>query len=165
MAAATQNDWETNLAQLLKEISDVQGDLLDVLQAKRERMAKGEYTKLDDLQERERELGDRLQACHDKRTELLERAGECGLPSDSIGSLAKVLPSEERGEIKKQVEEAARRARLLQQETLTNWVLAQRSLLHVSQILEIFATGGRLKPTYGNGEFVHSRGALMDREV
>jgi hypothetical protein len=52
--------------------------------------------------------------------------------------------------------------RLLQNQSITNWVLAQRSLLHVSQLLEIIATGGRLQPTYGEGETVNAVGSLQD---
>jgi hypothetical protein len=52
---------------------------------------------------------------------------------------------------------------LLQHESLTNWVLVQRSLLHLSQLIEIVATGGRTQPTYGNGSRRLSCGALVDR--
>jgi hypothetical protein len=55
--------------------------------------------------------------------------------------------------------------RLLQHQSLANWVLAQRVMLHLSQLLEIFATGGRLQPTYGRGEMPTSSGALVDREA
>jgi hypothetical protein len=55
--------------------------------------------------------------------------------------------------------------RLLQHHSLTNWVLAQRSLLHITQLLEIVATGGRLQPTYGKGASSHARGALVDQEA
>ena len=54
---------------------------------------------------------------------------------------------------------------LLQHHSLANWVLAQRSLLHISQLLEIIATGGRLRPTYGKSEPVLARGALVDQEA
>jgi hypothetical protein len=55
--------------------------------------------------------------------------------------------------------------RLLQHQSLTNWVLAQRAVLHVSQLLEIIATGGRLQPTYGDGDTLHNRGSLVDQEA
>jgi hypothetical protein len=42
--------------------------------------------------------------------------------------------------------------RVLQHHSLANWVLAQRRLLHVAQSLEIIATGGRMRPTYGDTE-------------
>jgi hypothetical protein len=68
------------------------------------------------------------------------------------------------------IREAAERSRLLQHQCLTNWVLVQRTLLHLSQLIEIIATGGRLQPTYSNSTDRHSPhggamvgGALVDR--
>ena len=55
--------------------------------------------------------------------------------------------------------------RLLQHHSLTNWVLVQKTLIHLSQLLEIIATGGRLQPTYSRDEAVRPPGALVDREV
>jgi hypothetical protein len=37
------------------------------------------------------------------------------------------------------------------------------SLLHLSQMIEIIATGGRPKPTYEKGPGSNSGGALVDR--
>jgi len=51
---------------------------------------------------------------------------------------------------------------LLQHHSLVNWVVIQRTLLHLSQMLEIIATGGRLQPTYGKGESSTASGTLMD---
>jgi hypothetical protein len=49
----------------------------------------------------------------------------------------------------REARENAARMRVLQHHSLVNWVLAQRALLHVSQLLEIIATGGRTQPNYG----------------
>lgn len=157
--------WETELANLLGELSDVQSEMLDVLSLKRQHMASGDLEAMQGLQPREQEVCDRLQACHHQRSELLDQAGKEGLPSDSIGTLASSLSNEKKGGLAKQVKETSSRMRLLQHHSLTNWVIAQRSLIHLSQLLEIIASGGRLQPTYGKGESVHSRGALVDREV
>jgi hypothetical protein len=70
-----------------------------------------------------------------------------------------------RDKLGKQIKESASRMRLLQHESLANWVLAQRTLLHISQMLEIIATGGRLLPTYGPGEPTLTGGALVDQEA
>ena len=61
--------------------------------------------------------------------------------------------------------EAAGKSRLLQHQSLTNWVVVQRTLLHLSQLLEIIATGGRLRPTYGKESPAASGGALLDHAV
>ncbi len=49
--------------------------------------------------------------------------------------------------------------------TITNWVVAQRTLIHLSQLLEIIATGGRMKPTYGKEEAEHTTGGLVNQVV
>lgn len=163
--AAAANDWEAEVGALLQELSNVQGELLEVLGTKRDRMAAGDLEGMQQLQEQEEQLCERLNACHERRADLLKRAEQQGMPGDSIGNLAKSLSTGRSGELVNQVNDAARRVHLLQQLSLTNWVLAQRSLLHVSQLLEIVATGGRLKPTYGNGDSNPARGALMDQEA
>ena len=66
-------------------------------------------------------------------------------------------------EAKRRIREAANRSQLLRHQSLTNWVVVQRSLLHLSQMIEIIATGGRPKPTYDKGSGSHSGGSLVDR--
>ncbi len=44
-------------------------------------------------------------------------------------------------------------------------VAAQRTVLHLSQLLEIIATGGRAQPTYGKGRSADCGGALLDQAV
>ncbi|MFN0017555.1 MAG: flagellar export chaperone FlgN [Pirellulaceae bacterium] len=164
MAAPTFN-WEQALADLLGELSSVQDELLEVLIAKKDCLASAELEVLTDLQIRELALGERLQACHQRRGQMLAAAKEQNLPGDSLGQLAAILPVHQREKLGKQVKESQTQMRLLQNQSITNWVLAQRSLLHVSQLLEIIATGGRLQPTYGEGETVHSVGSLVNQEA
>jgi hypothetical protein len=159
------SNWETELAELLRELSGTQTELLAVITQKRQYMAVPDADGMSQLEDRERQLGDRLQACHERRGELLRKASDEGLPSESLSRLAAAMPQEARDRLGSQVQESKVRSRLLQHQSLTNWVLAQRTLLHLSQLLEIIASGGRLKPTYGRGDSIHARGALVDREA
>jgi len=77
--------------------------------------------------------------------------------------LAKSLPDEQRHSLDEQVHRAQKQARLLRHHSLANWVVIQRTVIHLSQMLEIIATGGRLQPTYGEGEPVNASGGLVDR--
>ena len=155
--------WESDIAGLLAELADVQSALLGVLGEKRQVLATGQHESLAALAGREQELADRLQACHDRRQQLLARAEAEGVPADSIRSLGDRLPAECRGRIQTGIREAADRSRLLQHQSLTNWVLVQRTLLHLSQLIEIIATGGQPKPTYGKGSDRQGSGTLVDR--
>lgn len=155
--------WETDIATLLTDLADVQSELLATLAEKRNLLAASDRSALADMAAREQQLLSRLQSCHDRRIQLLSRAQSEGLPADSIETLSQQLPLENRARVQASIQQAKDRSRLLQHQSLTNWVLVQRTLLHLSQLIEIIATGGRPKPTYGKGSDGQSSGALVDR--
>ena len=157
--------WESDIARLLSDLAGVQRDLLNVLGEKRQMIAAGDGPGLSAVAARENQLVVRLQACQTQRQQLLQQAAGAGLPSDSIQSLSRALPAKSRGRFTGDIQQAQERSRILQHECLTNWVLVQRTLLHLSQLVEIIATGGRMKPTYGNGSDRQGQGALVDRAV
>ena len=155
--------WESELASFMNDLSSVQNETLELLAQKRKCLASIDAAGLDALAGREDELINRLQDCLRRRAELLEKADQEGLPAGSIGDLAKTLPPGKQGGLSEQVKQASARTRLLRHHSLTNWVLVQRTLLHLSQMLEIIATGGKKRPTYSKEETAESGGALVDR--
>ncbi len=161
----TEHAWENDLAGLLEDLTQVQDELLNVLSRKRQCMADGDRQGMAELQQVEEKLCERLQQCHDRRTGLLDEAAEQGLPSNSLGDLASVLKQRGAGDLRKEVKGASSRMSLLQHNCLANWVLAQKALLHASQMLEIIASGGRLQPTYGDHADHAVGGALVDQEA
>jgi hypothetical protein len=158
-----ETSWESELAKLLGDLLAVQGELLAILARKRELLAASDGAGLAALAPQEEKLVAGLQQCVERRQQLLARAAEEGLPAASIRALAKALPPAQRGRLDEGIRLATSRARLLRHHSLTNWVVVQRTLLHLSQMLEIIATGGQLQPTYGGGEAVQPSGALVDR--
>ncbi len=157
--------WENELAELLSNLSAVQGELLELLGKKREFLVKSDIEGLQEVSQQEQQIIERLQMCQEHRGLLLERASEEGLPSDSISALTDALPEPERKVLATQVTEAQSKSRLLHHHSLTNWVLVQRTLIHLSQLLEIIATGGRPQPTYGKGKAPEPSGSLVDHAV
>jgi len=158
-----ENTWEGEIGGLLGELAEVQTALLDTLNEKRKLLAASDIDALSALAPREQELAQRLQSCHERRQQMLSRARADGLPADSIQSLSQHLPTDGRNRVNAIIRESASRTQLLQHQSLANWVLVQRSLLHLSQLIEIIATGGRTKPTYGKGSESGTNGALVDR--
>jgi len=155
--------WEAELAKLLTDLLAVQDELLAILTRKRQLLIDADTEGLADIAVEEQRLLAALQDCMARRAELLTRAEQDGLPSDSIRALTQALPKAQRHQLNPQIQAAGSRARLLQHHSLTNWVVVQRTLIHLSQMLEIIATGGRLQPTYGEGEPVNASGGLVDR--
>jgi len=157
--------WESELATFLQRLSAVQARSLDVLARKRQMLVEADAAGLEAVAVEERQLVADLQQCLDRREELLGRAREEGRPSDSIHALAQSLPRDSKRQLLDQVKQTALRWRLLQHHSLTNWVLIQKTLIHLSQLLEIIATGGRLQPTYGKDQCACATGVLVDRAV
>ena len=159
----TNDYWEKEIASLLNELSATQAELLGLLEEKRRRLVSRDAAGLTEMAPRESAVVARLQACQERRRELLEQAQSQQLPNDSLRSLAQVLPDPARREMADQVDQAARRFRILSHHSMANWVLIQRSLLHLSQLLEIIATGGRKNPTYGRVDRLRAGGSLIDQ--
>jgi hypothetical protein len=159
-------DWESEIVALLDELMQAQDAMLDVLSQKRQCMARNDLEGMQALDASEEQARQRLEACHRRRQQLLRAARQRNLPCESLGKLAGSPLVGARGDLGKQVQAASARLRLLQHESWTNWVVAQRSLLHYSQMLEILATGGRPDPTYkDNGVVPRRGGALLDQEA
>ena len=158
-------NWEQEIAEMLDELSDVQDQLFCLLDEKRQRMAAGDLERMEQSQDVERELCQRLEGCHNRRAALLESARQHGIQADSIERLATLECPKHGQHLRKHVKVLSQRMQLLQHQSLTNWVIAQRSLIHLSQMLEIIASGGRIQPTYEKGKSSSVRGALVDHEA
>jgi len=155
--------WDAELVKLLNELSEVQAELLTLLTDKQQLLRTADAAGLAGMIPREQAIVARLQAFHEQRAALLAQATGEGMPSDSLRSLAGALPRDQRLKLTPQVEAAASRARILRHHSLTNWVVVQRSLLHLTRMIEIIATGGRLQPTYGKGESARAGGSMLDQ--
>jgi hypothetical protein len=154
--------WDVELGAFLTELSSIQEETLHVLEKKRKLLMGVDTAGLAELAPQEDSLIERLQGCLKTREDLLQKAGKEGLPAVSLTELTQALPRDQKKQLAPDLEGAAARMRLLRHHSLTNWVLVQRTLLHLGQMLEIIATGGRPQPTYGKGEPACATGSLAD---
>lgn len=159
---ATTDGWEGPLGRLLSDLSETQTALLDVLGRKRDLLVSGDREGLAAIQPEEESLAQRLVECQHRRQGLLAAAAERGLPKSNLRSLADAMPDAARESLRPKVREAQAQARLLQHQSLANWVLVQRTLLHLSQLIEIVATGGQKAPTYEKSGPSQAAGVLID---
>ncbi|MGW8256984.1 MAG: flagellar export chaperone FlgN [Thermoguttaceae bacterium] len=160
-----QSTWENEIAELLTDILAVQDDLFLNLAKKRDLLKTADLSGLNALAQEEEQLVSRLQECIHRREQMLARTAEDGQKARSIRELAKKLPATSKGGISDRLDSVSSRARLLQHHSFTNWLVVQRTLIHLSQLIEIIATGGRLQPTYGDREYINANGALVDRAI
>lgn len=158
-------NWEREIADLLEQLSGTQQELLQLLDRKREALVGRDHQQLSRLAVEQQQLSENLHACLVRRQELLAQAEAAGLPADSIESLAGALPETETSALEGTLEQTKERSRLLRHQSISQWVATQRTLLHLSQMLEIIATGGRGQSTYGREGASVSSGRLMDQAV
>ncbi len=155
---------EAEVASLLNDLLTGQGDLMAVLNRKRNMLAAMDREGLATIAGEEQRLLGVLQECLARRQTLLARAAAAGLPAGSIQALTQALPRASRAPLARQVAAANSRTRILHTQNLTNWIVIQRTLIHLSQLLEIIATGGRPQPTYGKSP-APAHGALLNQEA
>ena len=158
-------DWEQEISGLLSELAETQSELLEVLSYKQDQLAGKSEFSADDA-DREIKLLERLHACHDRRAELLSSAKSEGKPAASLRTLADSIPEgKEDMRFRTRFQQAEQQSKLIQHRCLTQWLVAQRTLIHLAQMLEILATGGRDQPTYGKGPLSSHTGGLMDQDA
>jgi len=157
--------WDAEIGDFLARLSHAQRELLALLATKRKLLEDRDHAALEQLGSREHELAEELQACQQVRSRLLGEAESAGLPASSLAELDRALAGDEASPRAELIEASRNRAQLIRHDCLTQWVAMQRTLLHLSQMLEIIATGGRPKPTYGNSCGAQPSGALMDQAV
>jgi flagellar biosynthesis/type III secretory pathway chaperone len=158
-----QTNWETEIAQLLTELLSAQDELFAILAKKQSLLRVADHAGLAAMLPQEELLIERMKNCADKRESLLAKAKQEGMPSESISTLSKSLPGSKNGDLQERISQANTRTRLLKNQSITNWIVIQRTIIHLSQMLEIIATGGRLQPTYGEGASINNSGCLVDK--
>lgn len=157
---------ETKIIEFLEELSEVQEATLDILQRKTKLLATADTKSIAALAPEEQTSVERLQKCLEKRAELLELAKNERLPCDSIESLARHLDTiNPELFLEEMCFESKNRTKIMRLQSLTNWVLVQRTTSHFTQILELISAKGRPSATYErkkNGGVFTSGGALVD---
>jgi len=153
-----------DIQQYLSELYTVQEHTLSVLSQKQKILVKPDRDALAAIAAEEQEVLAQLRQCVVRREEILAAARKEGHEVKSIQSLCERILSPD-SECLRLVEEATRRSRLIQLQSRTNCVVVQKSLNHLSQLLDIIATRGHGSPTYhrhGDKE-TGSSGGFVDR--
>ena len=151
--------WCGDVSSYLQELCFILDGFLDVLRVK---LRNENPTETESPDPSEQALLARLETNQQQRQELLTAAGRVGLPNDSLQSAVAALPDENgRNRLNALLLQTVARRQQLHHASVVNWVLTQRSLVHVDQLLEILATGEPQPPTYGKGDGA-PRGGLLD---
>ena len=154
---------KTDIQNFLQQLIETQSQVLAILKKKQTILVKPEKEAIALVTAEEEEALNKMQNILKRREELLTAARLQNVQSNTIEQLCgHFFPHNT--EVQKLLDEAKHRTHQIGLLAYTNWTIARKSLIHVSQILELLETQGQGKTTYQPQTHTDTaRGGLMDR--
>ena len=153
---------KTDLLDFLNQLTETQEQMLVVLRKKQAILVRPEKEALAQVSAEEEQMFEKMQNALNRREELLTIAQVQNIGSDSIEQLCgHFFPRNV--DVQKILDEVKHRAHQIRLLAYTNWTMSRKSMIHVSQILELLETRGRGKTTYHPRPTDASGGGFVDR--
>jgi len=138
---------KTDLLDFLNQLIETQDQMLAVLHEQQKVLVRPEKEAMAMVTAKEKGALDQMQQVLDRREELLTTARLQNISGDTIEQLCgQFFPRNI--EVHKMLDEAKHRTHQIRLLAYTNWTLSRKSMIHVSQILELLETQGRGQTTY-----------------
>jgi hypothetical protein len=154
---------KTDIQNFLNQLIEAQAQMLAVLHKKQAILARPENDAMALISAEEEKSLVMMQNVLQRREELLTSARLQNFPCDSIEQLCNHFFSHNI-EVQKMLSEAWHRTQQIRLVCYTNWTISRKSLIHISQILELLETQGQGKTTYQpQASNRPSRGHSVDR--
>jgi len=153
---------KTDLLDFLNQLTETQEQMLVVLRKKQAILVRPEKEALAQVSAEEEQMLEKMQNALNRREELLTTARVQNTGSDSIEQLCgHFFPRNI--DVQKMLDEVKHRAHQIRLLAYTNWTMSRKSMIHVSQILELLETRGQGKTTYHPRPIDASGGGFVDR--
>ena len=138
---------KTDILNFLNQLIETQVQMLAVLHKKQAVLVRPEKEAMTSITAEEEKTVETMQAILQQREELLTAARLQNVQGDSIEQLCEhFFPRNI--EVHKLLDETRHRTHQIRLLAYTNWTMSRKSLIHVSQILELLDTQGLGKTTY-----------------
>jgi len=153
---------KTDLLDFLKQLAEAQNQMLDILKKKQAVLVRPEKETITLISAEEEKTLKKMQGVLEQREELLAAARLQNIPSSSIEQLCgHFFPCNL--DVHKLLHEIRHRTQQIGLLAYTNWTMSRKSLIHISQILELLETRGQGKTTYHSRPPDTSGGGFVDR--
>ena len=151
-----------DLLDFLNQLIETQSQMLTVLHEQQKILVRPEKEAMALVTAKEKEAIETMQQVLNRREELLTAARLQNISGDTIEQLCgHFFPRNI--EVQKMLDEAKHRTHQIRLLAYTNWTMSRKSMIHVSQILELLETQGQGKTTYQRAKTNASGGGLVDR--
>jgi len=138
---------KTDILDFLNQLIETQKQMLAVLHRQQAVLVRPEREEMASVTAEEEVVREKMQHVLNHREELLTTARLQNINGDSIEQLCgHFFPHNV--EVQKKLDEARHRRDQIRLLAYTNWTMSRKSMIHVSQILELLETRGQGKTTY-----------------
>jgi len=138
---------KTDLLNFLNQLIETQNHMLAVLHKKQAVLVRPEKETMASVAAEEEDVLKKMQHILNRREELLTAARLQNISSDSIEQLCEhFFPRNI--EMQKMIDAVRHKTHQIRLLAYTNWTMSRKSMIHVSQILELLETRGQGKATY-----------------
>ena len=154
---------KANLQDFLSQLSGAQAKMLAVLHKKQAILVRPDKDAIASIEAEEESILEEMQSVLNRREEILTAARMQNIHCDSIEHMCEhFFPHNI--EIQKWINEIKAQTQQIQLLAYTNWTMTRKSLIHVSQILELLKTRGQGKTTYSQRSTSETTGGgFVDR--
>ncbi len=153
-----------DIRRFLRGTLALQDEMSVLYRRKRIAMTEARAAELLQIADTETRLAKQLQVKLAERRQLLRESAEAGYPGNTVQEVVSALGGEIRAELEPQVTRARQVADDVRRETWIHWIIAQRTLGHYRDLLDLVAQCGRTSPTYSRrpGQEISGGGAILD---
>ena len=153
---------KTEILNFLHQLIETQSQMIAVLYEQQKVLVRPEKEAMATVTTKEKEAIETMQCVLNRREELLTAARLQNISGDTIEQLCEHFFPRNL-EVHKLLGEAKHRTHQIRLLAYTNWTMSRKSMIHVSQILELLETQGQGKTTYQRSQTNTSGGGFVDR--
>ena len=152
-----------DVARLLADLEETQLAFETLFQRKKSALRRPQPEVLLAVAREESTLVEQLQQHHERREELLEEAGQGGLPNGSLYEVVQAIGGAGAESLCHRMKQIRQMSEKLRREGWVQWVVTQRSNKLFSELLDLIVNQGEHAPTYGrNKQETSTAGSLLD---
>jgi len=135
--------------QFLDALEQIQAELVELFEVRRQALIRGSATEMQRLNEREQEYGGRLQGILAFRNRILAKLNERGENFQNLEQVVSRFRDVPEGrEVLTRIENSKRTQAQLRQASWTHWIISHRCYNHYTEILDLIAHQGQKEPGY-----------------
>lgn len=166
MSTQTNDQKLDELERLLRELTDLQQQLVEAAEAKKDAMKRLDPQHIEQATALEHELIDRVQRVEAARRRVVsELSGNQPVGPGAMEALGRRVDEPRRGRLTRLRQQVVERARVLERLNAINRFVSRHCLEHFQGLLQALTVGGRTAPVYTARGAVRpvGGGCLVDR--